>query len=297
MSLLTSFLMMMDLSKEVTHFTWPIDCQHPSSYSLYKMVVHITLVILIYLIPFILITVTYVKIFLVAKGNSVRTRRNSLSSLRCNSLSSLNGKTILTVNIKNKASLCRSPSSNSTGQELLTALNNLRSSMKTRASNMSSLVLDREERRAAGVTGLVVVVVFLCWGPYVSSILLLTILHTPPWLHTLSLTILLSFTVISPLLYSLRSKVVRTKVRTMLGIPPTLATTHRGVSLSCPQLVLMPCPSLHQRGDLNGGSLLCKNSSSSMSDMQNLLAVPSTPRQVDQAMDTDPLYNNMDVCL
>ena len=98
--LVTSAMVVIDPSNDFTYFTWSNIC-HPNPvhhpYSLYRLVVCITVVVLVYCIPFILITVTYVKIFTAAKGNSVCTRRNSVSSIRYNSASSIYGRNLLTI--------------------------------------------------------------------------------------------------------------------------------------------------------------------------------------------------------
>ena len=176
--------------------------------------------------------------------------------------------------------LSRSPSVLSIGQELLTSLSTLRSSMKTKVTNASNQLLYREETRAARVTVLVVVVVALCWGPYISSL----ILHTgqspsspPEWLNPLTLAFLICYAVISPLIYSYRSKKVQSNVKEMLGIRSRITKQEKMFkkrkSFSCPQLVLTTCQSL----PVPEGEMTKKKTCNSWTDIQGrqmLLTLP-----------------------
>ena len=188
-------MVVMDPHTTITYFTWSKTCQpHPSlhPYSSYRLWVCVAVVIIVYFIPFIIITVTYVRIFTAARGNSVRTRRNSISSLRRSSVTSVYGRNALTPTPQ-KCSLSRSPSIRSTGQQLLTNFSTLSSSMKSKISHASAVLLYKEETRAARVTVLVVLVVALCWGPYLTCLILHTghtPLSPPPWLHPFSLALL-----------------------------------------------------------------------------------------------------------
>jgi len=227
-SLIVSCVVVMDPTTTTTYFTWSRSCQpdptiHP--YSSYRLGVCGIVVLLVYCIPITIITITYVRIFTAARGNSVRTRRNSASSLRRTSVTSFQGRSVLNPANTTEYSLVRSPSVRSTGQQLLSNFSTLRSSMKSKLSHASALLLYREETRAARVTVLIVLVVALCWGPYLSCLILHTG-HTPflppYWLHPLSLTLLNCYTVISPLIYAFRSKRVQQDVKEALGIKPRL---------------------------------------------------------------------------
>ena len=84
-SLVTSLVVVMDPHTTITYFTWSRTCQpqpflHP--YSSYRLRVCVAVVVIVYFIPFTIITMTYVRIFTAARGNSIRTRRNSVSSMR-----------------------------------------------------------------------------------------------------------------------------------------------------------------------------------------------------------------------
>jgi hypothetical protein len=111
-------------------------------------------------------------------------------------------------------------------------------------ANASTLLMYREETRAARVTVLVVLAVALCLGPFFSSLILHTG-HThyspPEWLHTLSLP----YAVISSIIYSYCSKRVLSDVKEMLGIKSHITKQEKMFkkrkSFSSPQLVRKSC--------------------------------------------------------
>ena len=298
-SLVTSLMVVMDPHTTITYFTWSRTCQpqpslHP--YSSYRLWVCVAVVVIVYFIPFIIITVTYVRIFTAARGNSVRTRRNSVSSLRRSSVTSAYGKNVLTPSPR-KCSLSRSPSIRSTGQQLLTNFSTLRSSMKTKLSNASALLLYKEETRAARVTVLVVLVVALCWGPYLACLILHTG-HTPfsppSWLHPLSLALLNCYTVISPLIYAYRSRRVQRDVKKVFGIKPKLTKQEKMFkklkSFSCPHLVLTSCQTFPAPGVSTANMKACR-SFTDMKARQFHLTLPiACNSETDQWTDshTDP---------
>ena len=273
-SIITSLMVVFDPDTITTYFTWSNTCVPQASlhpYSLYRLCVCVTVVLLVYLVPFLIITVTYVKIFSAAKGNSVRTRRNSISSMRRGSLTSIYGRNVL-IPSPPKCSLSRSPSIRSYGEHLLTNLSTLHTSMKSRLSNASALVLYREETRAARVTVVIILLVTVCWGPYLVSLILHTghtPLSPPPWLHTLSLALLHCFSVLSPLLYSYRSRQVQKDIKKLLGIKSSLSNEEKIFkklkSYSCPQLVLTTCQTLPGPGL----SLVKMRSSFSVTDFKD----------------------------
>ena len=250
LSLVTSMVVVMDPHTTITYFTWSRTCQpqpflHP--YSSYRLWVCVAVVVIVYFIPFTIITVTYVRIFTAARGNSVRTRRNSVSSLRRVSVSSMQGKNVLSPSNMN-CSISRSPSLHSTSQQLRTNFSTLTSSMKSKLSHASALLLYKDETRAARVTVMIVLVVALCWGPYLTCLILHTghtPLSPPTWLHPLSLALLNCYTVISPLIYAYRSRRVQQDVKEVLGIKQRLTKQEKMFkklkSFSCPHLALTSC--------------------------------------------------------
>ena len=288
-SIITSLMVVFDPDTITTYFPWSTTCVpqpslHP--YSLYRLCVCVTVVLIVYCVPFLIIIVTYVRIFSAARGNSVRTRRNSISSVRRSSVTSIQGHNVLFPSPP-KCSLSRSPSTRSYGEHLLTNL----STMKSRLSNASALVLYREETRAARVTVLIILLVTVCWGPYLASLILHTghtPLSPPPWLHTLSLALLHCFSVLSPLLYSYRSRQVQKDIKKLLGIKPRLSRQEkmfkRLKSYSCPHLVLTSCQTLPGPGL----SVVKMRSSHSVTDIKNRqlhLTIPAPPCTEDQWAD------------
>ena len=165
--------------------------------------------------------------------------------------------------------------------------------MRSRLSNASALVLYREETRAARVTVLIILLVTVCWGPYLASLILHTghtPLSPPPWLHTLSLALLHCFSVLSPLLYSYRSRHVQKDIKKLLGIKPRLSRQEkmfkRLKSYSCPHLVLTSCQTLPGPGL----SVVKMRSSHSVTDIKNRqlhLTIPTPPCNEDQWADTN----------
>merc|ERR1719483_769834 len=127
--------------------------------------------------------------------------------------------------------------------------------MKTKISHASAVLLYKEENRAARVTVLVVLVVALCWGPYLACLILHTghtPLSPPSWLLPLSLALLNCYTVISPLIYAYRSRRVQRDVKKVFGIKPRLTKQEKQFknlkSFSCPHLVLASCQSMSGPG-------------------------------------------------
>ena len=307
LSLITSLMVVMDPHTTITYFTWSRTCQpqpflHP--YSSYRLWVCVGVVVIVYFIPFIIITVTYVRIFTAARGNSVRTRRNSVSSLRRSSVTSVYGKNVLSPSPR-KISLSPSPSIRSTGQHLLTSFSNLRSSMKTKISHASALLLYKEETRAARVTVLIVLVVALCWGPYLTCLILHTghtPLSPPSWLHPLSLALLNCYTVISPLIYAYRSRRVQRDVKKVFGIKPNLTKQEKMFkklkSFSCPHLVLTSCQSLPGPG-LSMTNMKACHSFTDMKAKQFHLTMPIVSCSEDQWTEsqTDPTLTELTPCI
>ena len=305
--MITSLMVVMDPDTTTTYFTWSNTCRpqpslHP--YSPYRLWMCMTVVVIIFFIPFLIITVTYVRIFTAARGNSVRTRRNSISSVRRSSVTSMYGKNVLSPSPQ-KCSLSRSPSIRSTGQQLLTNFSTLHSSMKSKISHASAVLLYKEENRAARVTVLIVLLVALCWGPYLTCLILHTghtLLSPPSWLQPLSLALLNCYTVISPLMYAYRSRRVQRDVKKLLGIKPRLTKQEKMFkklkSFSCPHLALTSCQTLPGPG-LSLPRMKASRSFNDMKARQLNLTLPTAYCSEDHWTDsrTDPNPTEITPCI
>lgn len=201
--------------------------------------------VLCYVVPLVLLSWMYLRIYSAAHRNSQRTRRTSLthsaSELVVHCLAAQQGAQPSSTNssplsgslaqMNNPALLCppeatammsRSPSLRSTSSQIV---HNLR----YRISN-ASLFLYREEARAARVSVLVLVLVVACWMPYH----VLLALHgwaeaagwnsddnaLPSYAYHLSLVAVLINALSSPFLYAYRSRRIQREVRRLFGLPP-----------------------------------------------------------------------------
>ena len=92
--------------------------------------------------------------------------------------------------------------------------------MSRRASSVYQFFQYKEELRTAKISALVIVVAFLCWGPFFINLALLTLASNGKaeselilWLHHASNLTMLGFAALSPYLYVFRSS----KVQNCLG--------------------------------------------------------------------------------
>lgn len=207
----------------------------------------------VFVLPTLCLTFIYSRIFCAARKNSIRTRRNSASSMTFEAVGQGAGQFCAngylradsyapgTPRISPRAS--RSPSIKSTGSNVFRFTSNLRQSMKHRLSNASALFMYREEGRAAKVTILVVFMVLLCWTPFfaVRIVRVFTDQVIPKWVNSIGSLGGLLNTVLSPVLYAYRSKRVQRDLRRLLGRRrqnKINAKVKRMKSFSCPQLLI-----------------------------------------------------------
>ena len=210
----------------------------------YQFVVDVLYIIFAFILPIVAIFAIYCQIFIAARSNSIKTRRNSSCSMtqEPNATNQIYtaGK-YLQVETNNN-NLSRSPSSVSSNIFNLTS--SLRASMRSKLSNAS--LFYGEESRAAKITILVVLSIFFCWLP-TAFVTLYTQFYEklPLWTYDLALICSLCNSIFSPVLYAFRSKRVQRDVkkvflktksqRNRIGDPNKV---RRLKSLSCPQLLI-----------------------------------------------------------
>ncbi len=229
----------------------------------YHVVSTLTIVILAFILPVCILIITYGRVFLAARENTIKTRRNSSCSLvqdgmptaAHTSVPVMRGQKFLSVsnnnlNLNLKEERRPTPASN-----LVTMTSNLTASMKSKLNHASQVLLYGEEGRAAKVTKLVLLAIIVSWGPFFSLLTyhsLSTNRNLPAWSNLLVLTLALSNTALNPILYAFRSKRVRKDVRKALGFMsrPSQASRRKMAedirenklrrlrSLSCPQLMI-----------------------------------------------------------
>jgi len=221
----------------------------------YQFVANLVTLTLAYVIPIGAILVIYFRIFIAARSNSIKTRRNSSCSMTQEGVLSQNTQTIYNkyLDVSNY-NLYRSPSmKSSTGSNILHLTSNLRASMRSKLSYASHLLLYGEEGRAAKVTILVLLSIAFCWLPY-CVLTFFGLFHKsssplPLWTFDLALICGLCNTIFSPILYAYRSKRVQRDVKRTFGCKifkvkkgcDTKANPRklqRLKSLSCPQLLI-----------------------------------------------------------
>merc|ERR1712038_1209252 len=190
----------------------------------YQFVANLLCLTLEYVIPIGAVLVIYFRIFIAARSNSIKTRRNSSCSMTQEGVLSHNTQQSMYnkyLDVSNYGNLYRSPSMKSTGSNILHLTSNLRASMRSKLSHASHLLLYGEEGRAAKVTILVVLSIAFCWLPY-CAMTFYSLFHkrNPPpplWTFDLALICGLCNTIFSPILYAFRSKRVQRDVKKVFG--------------------------------------------------------------------------------
>ena len=224
-------------------------CKGQEGRSLYQLIVRIIYLVITFLLPILLMVGIYLQIFVAARSNSIKTRRNSSCSMTQEGVlvNHLHANTkYLTVSNNN---LVRSPSTKSSN--LLHLTSNLRASMHSKLSHASNLLLYGEEGRAAKITIFVLLSVAFCWIPYSVIVFYDTSYpnHTlPNWMSFGALLCSISNIAFSPILYAFRSQRVQRDVKKVFGCmtsknvrplcKPDSAKIRRLKSLSCPQLLI-----------------------------------------------------------
>ncbi|KAJ9576179.1 hypothetical protein L9F63_007001 [Diploptera punctata] len=152
----------------------------------YPSIFAATYSVIVFVLPFSCILWMYACIYTAAHNNSKRTRISEAE---------------------------RTPSLRSTSSGLV---NNIR----YRISN-ASMFRYREETRAARISALVIVMVLLCWFPYVGDLAVLSsgLFLLPQYVHRVSLTLLASGTLISPCLFAYRNQRIQREARKLMGCP------------------------------------------------------------------------------
>ncbi|XP_045121072.1 adenosine receptor A2a-like isoform X1 [Portunus trituberculatus] len=195
----------------------------PWNYRSYFVVANL---VLCFAVPVVLLVWIYTRIYLAAQQNSERTRRNSLCGSTLDAVTPSRGPS-------------RTPSTRSTSSQIV-------SSLRHRISN-ASLFLHKEESRAAKISVVVIVLVFVCWLPFHAAALLHTSLlqvwlPRPAWSVVMMLA--LSNAAVSPYVYLYRSRRIQREVRRLLGLPlsATKIQTGSGRRRPLPRLQLQMIP-------------------------------------------------------
>ncbi|XP_069170931.1 probable G-protein coupled receptor No18 isoform X1 [Procambarus clarkii] len=193
-----------------------------------------------FVVPMVLLTWIYVRIYHAAHQNSERTRRNSLCG------SSLDA-------VAPSRAPSRTPSTRSTSSQIVTNL-------RYRISN-ASLFLHKEESRAAKISVVVIVLFFACWLPYYAAALLHTTLFQvwmPGVVQSVVMVLALTNSVVSPYVYLYRSRRIQREVRRLLGLPLSSAKSSAGSSRRRPpsRLTLEMIPPSPTMPDANFNSAL-----------------------------------------
>ncbi|XP_059090786.1 probable G-protein coupled receptor No18 [Tigriopus californicus] len=229
--------------------TWPSPSQAPSvSTSVFTS----SFAVMLFLVPFGVLTFMYSKIFGAAHKNTMRTRHNSINSvayagLQRTSTTGLSPYYGFPGQSSNYLGVTRSHSVKSAG--------GLRSSFKHSMchtfSNAGNLFQYREDRRAAKATLLVLVMIFVCWTPFFGLISYYADIttvpnHLSPCIKGFATLLVASSSVLSPILYAYRSRRVQRDVKRVLGLTAyfkerkRLRTERKQLqkmkSFSCPQL-------------------------------------------------------------
>ena len=224
-------------------------CKGQKERSTYQLTVRIIYLVITFVLPILAMVGIYLQIFVAARSNSIKTRRNSSCSMTQEGVlvNHLHTNTkYLTVSNNN---LVRSPSTKSSN--LLHLTSNLRASMHSKLSHASNLLLYGEEGRAAKITIFVLLSVAFCWIPYSLIEFYDTMYPTlalPNWMSFGALICSISNIAFSPILYAFRSQRVQRDVKKVFGCmtsknvrplcKPDSAKIRRLKSLSCPQLLI-----------------------------------------------------------
>ncbi|KAG0721463.1 Alpha-1B adrenergic receptor [Chionoecetes opilio] len=213
-----------DLSDKPWQVCGPPGAHHGAPWNYRSCFVAANLV-LCFAAPVVLLVWIYTHIYLAAQQNSERTRRNSLCGATLDAVSHSRGPS-------------RTPSTRSTSSQIV-------SSLRHRISN-ASLFLHKEESRAAKISVVVIVLVFVCWLPFHAAALL----HTPllqVWLPrpawSVVMIMALSNTALSPYVYLYRSRRIQREVRRLLGLPLSATKIQTGSGRRRPlprQLQMIP---------------------------------------------------------
>ena len=229
----------------------------PTAYDIYS-VFFVILSSVCYVVPLVLLTCMYMRIYSAAHRNSQRTRRTSLTHsaselvVHCLGASQnvLSGSMMRIERDSSTSTVCSlvggavgAESNGATmGQSLVypaaaaASLNppsrtpSLRSTssqivhnLRHRISN-ASVYLYREEARAARVSVLVLVLVVFCWSPYHALLASQAwppsvAPHLPAYAYHLALVAVLLNSLSSPFLYAYRSRRIQREVRRLFGLP------------------------------------------------------------------------------
>eukprot|EP00090_Calanus_glacialis_P008587 TRINITY_DN16931_c0_g1_i1.p1 TRINITY_DN16931_c0_g1~~TRINITY_DN16931_c0_g1_i1.p1 ORF type:complete len:570 (-),score=92.77 TRINITY_DN16931_c0_g1_i1:183-1892(-) len=219
-----------------------------------NMAISIVIVITIFLIPSLLLTVIYSKIFMEAHNSSERTRRNSINpnenvfNITSTVLAPLN---ISQSDLRKLQKLTRNnsrskPPSLPTGrlrrsstnatihksEPMLQRQNSLISrspsfkanlgSLRHRISNASQLI-HREEGRTAKVYIISLAMLLFCWSPFYISYLLQSIrvgnsARTPRWIYPLIFSVSLLYAALSPFIFAYRNTKIKRELFKMFSI-------------------------------------------------------------------------------
>lgn len=228
----------------------------------YRSVFSVVYFIFVFVLPFTSLCWIYLSIYTAAHKNSERTRRNGSSagfyvgntvptnetpySIVPSSTQQQQNATAITIQDSTTQIACASPKSLDAPEQpvfVKSALHrcptrtSLRStssfivnSLRYRISN-ASLFRYREETRAARISALVIVMGLVCWFPFTVVLLL----NSPLWnvdvprvISKLSLTLLASSAIITPLLFAHRNKRIQRDLRKLLGLARRPTSVYAG---------------------------------------------------------------------
>ena len=213
-----------------------------SSAALFSPLLSTSTFCLVFICPFLLLVYIYGRVFIAAHGNSMRTRKNSLSSSNVDAgHTSQAEKARRELNLRNHLSAggtgttayhqvkpmmktySRSVSTRSFASSSVSSSSSSSSSMKQRLSVVAAASADaifkREEARAARVAFVVILCLAVCWAPLCATLLVRGYGVAVPALSRTVVAALASLSpTLTPFLYAYRSRRVLRDVRRVFGL-------------------------------------------------------------------------------
>lgn len=161
---------------------------------------------IIFAIPYITLTYMYTRIFLAAHENAVKTRFSSESSS--------NSYDDSKYQLSTQSSVTSHQHSISAKSEVSLANN-----LKRKLSNVSDIILHREESRAIKISFLILMTILMCWMPYFIVMLIGTSrLRLATWAKAIMILLVTLSPVLTPFIYGFRSQRVQKEILKSFGI-------------------------------------------------------------------------------